>query len=351
MEPVDLKTVSQQPRDPRKVAVMHGRDLRARQWMYDWLRRIGLVPLEWSHLVELTAKGTPYSGEAVEAAFDTAQAVVVLFTPDEIGMLHPELNSKEGAASDDGAQPRLNVVLEAGMALQSHQDQTILVEIGTTRPISDLGGRNTVHLTGVAKGLNELANRLENAGCAVDKTGGDWLETGDLEELPALRRIADQNATRLISTPAGGVAAFGPEGSSFRVFRAHGERIECRAHDGERWTSWSEVGTIDEGPIGLGSASIGRGHVEVFALLPRGEVLHNWWRYEDGWQPEFQSLGLPFGEQPATRINAGSREAGHQEVFVEAANGEIAHIWWNRGWCRTSNSATSLGDGWRRFSE
>ena len=172
-EAVEPEPSPQQARDPRKVAVMHGRDSRARQWMYDWLRRIGLEPLEWSQLIARTGKATPYSGEAVEAAFELAQAVVVLLTPDEIGVLHPELNDPD--ANDDGAQPRLNVILEAGMALQSHQDQTVLVEIGATRPISDLGGRNTVRLAGEPDGLNELANRLKGAGCPVNRSGSDWL--------------------------------------------------------------------------------------------------------------------------------------------------------------------------------
>lgn len=340
---------TEQPRDPRKVAVMHGRDLRARQWMYDWLRRIGLEPLEWSHLIALTGQGTPYSGEAVRAAFSRAQAVVVLFTPDEIGVLHPELSSDDGSGDDGGAQPRLNVILEAGMALQSHQDQTVLVEIGLTREISDLGGRNTVRLTGAASGLNALANRLENAGCPVNRTGSDWLETDDLEELPALRRTADQDGAKLVQAPPGGVAAVGPEGSSYRVFRARGERIECRAHNGKRWTSWAEVGSLDEEAVGLAASSIGSGHVEVFVLLPRGEVMHNWWREADGWQPEFLSLGRPFKEERVQRISAGSKGAGHQEVFVEAESGEVGHIWWNRGWRRTKDSATGLGNGWWRF--
>ena len=314
--------------------------------MYDWLRRLELVPLEWGHLVDLTGKAMPYSGEAVEAAFGTAQAVVVLFTPDEIGVLHPELSDGDRAGNDGGAQPRLNVILEAGMALQSHQDQTVLVEIGPTRTISDLGGRNTVRLTGAAKGLSELANRLEGAGCAVDKTGSDWLETGDLEELPALRRTADLKGV----TPPGGLAVVGSTGSSYRVFRARGERIECRVHDGKRWTSWSELGVLAEQPIGLASATVGPGHVEVFALLPGGEVMHNWWRDDDGWQVNFQSLGRPFGRRSVTWISAGSKGAGHQEVFVEAASGEIAHLWWARRWRRTSGSATGLGDGWWRFA-
>ena len=116
--------------DPRKVAVMHGRDREARGWMFDWLRRVGLDPLEWSELVQLTRKATPYNGEAVEAAFSVAQAVVVLLTPDELGALHPDLSDSEDDRLDPVGQARLNVILEAGMAFQSHPMETILVEIG-----------------------------------------------------------------------------------------------------------------------------------------------------------------------------------------------------------------------------
>lgn len=345
-EPTDTESAPQQARDPRSVAVMHGRDLRAREWMYDWLRRIGLKPLEWGHLIAQTGKATPYSGEAVEAAFGLAQAVVVLFTPDEFGILHPELEA--GGNRDDGAQPRLNVILEAGMALQSHQDQTVFVEIGATRPISDLGGRNTVRLSGAADGLNELANRLEGAGCPVDRSGGDWLQTDGLQELHALRRSAGSGRAGLLPIPPGGVAVLG-SGGSLRVFRARGARVECRLHDGERWAGWSEIGSLDDEPVGLAASSLGADHAEVFALLPHGDVMHNWWWEADGWQTEFDSLGRPFGDERARRISAGSREDAHQEVFVEAASGEIGHIWWSRGWRRTKDPAIGLGDGWRRF--
>lgn len=334
-------------RDPRKVAVMHGRDLRARQWMYDWLRRIGLLPQEWGDLVQLTGKGTPYNGEAVEAAFGTAQAVVVLFTPDEIGLLHPDLKGTDGA-DDDGAQPRLNVILEAGMALQSNPDHTILVQLGSTREVSNLAGRNTVYLDGGVRGLHDLARRLENAGCPVSKSSSEWLDTGDLARLSALRRMATPDLAGLLPALPGGLAAVGPSDSFYRVLRAHGAKIECRGHNGKRWSSWSEVGAVDEEAIGLAASGIGGGHVEVFALLPSGQVMHNWWREKDGWQPEFHSLGQPFGEERVNRISAASKGEGHQEVFVEAASGEVGHIWWNRGWRRSGT--TGLGDGWWRFS-
>lgn len=349
--PLELAAEPPQPQeadDPRKVAVMHGRDEKARNWLYDWLRRIGLKPLEWSQLISGTEKATPYSGEAVAAAFATAQAVVVLFTPDEIGALHPDLIVGDGTGEDEAAapQPRLNVILEAGMSLQSHQDQTVLVELGPTRPISDLTGRNTVRLTGSASGLNDLANRLEKAGCPVDRSGNDWLETEELERLPALRRTAD-GVNRTAAGP-GGVAAFGREGAFYSAFRARGIQIQYRNRGDEGWGAWREIGPLEEEPVGLAASSIGDSHVEVFALLPSGEVLRNR-RWEGKWQSRFFSLGSPFGEGEAIRISAGSKGEGHEEVFVESADGEIAHIWWDGDWNQNDDPATRLGDGWWRF--
>lgn len=50
--------------------------------MFDFLRALGLKPLEFGRLVAETAKGAPYIGEVLDHAFEVATAVVVLFTPD-----------------------------------------------------------------------------------------------------------------------------------------------------------------------------------------------------------------------------------------------------------------------------
>ncbi len=338
MEPAP---VAEPLRDPRKVAVMHGRDLEARGWMFDWLRRIGLDPLEWGELVDLTGRGAPYNGEAVAAAFEAAQAVVVLFTPDEIAALHPDLD--RGGNAPEG-QARANVILEAGMALQSHPVETILVEIGSTRAISDLAGRNAVRLDGHPAGLNALASRLKTAGCPVRRDGSDWLDTSVLERLGAHGREVRWPAA------AGGIVATAVEESPYRVFRIRDSRLEERLHHGTHWLGWSEIGTLKSKAIGLAASSLGSGHVEVFVLLEDGEVLHTWWRDDDGWQSVPDSLGRPFGGEPVSRITAASQGEGHQEVFVEAASGAIGHIWYlKRHWRRSSDPSTGLGDGWRRF--
>jgi predicted nucleotide-binding protein len=330
-------------RDSRKVAVMHGRDSEARTWMFDWLRRVGLEPLEWSELVELTGKAAPYNGEAVEAAFSDAQAVVVLLTPDEMGILHPDLRGSEDR-SDPMGQARLNVILEAGMALQSHPKKTVLVEIGRTREISDLAGRNAVRLNGEPARLNDLANRLETAGCAVRRTGEDWLKTSALTALAALRREA------VPSRPRGGIAAIGIDASPYCVVRMRSRILEHRIRNEDGWSGWSQIGTLPTEGIGLAASSLGSGHAEVFILLPNGEVLHTWWLQDSGWHSGFLSLGRPFGDKPAAWITAASTEKGHQEVFVGAGDGEIANIWHLHGrWHPNSMPGTSYSDGWSRF--
>jgi predicted nucleotide-binding protein len=342
-QPVDLGD-SQLDRDPRKVAVMHGRDRDARGWMFDWLRRVGLEPLEWSELVQLTRKATPYNGEAVEAAFSVAQAVVVLLTPDELGSLHPDLSIGEGDRADPAGQARLNVILEAGMAFQSHPMKTILVEIGKTREISDLAGRNSIRLDGDPARLNDLANRLDDAGCAVRRTGGDWLDVSGLRSLAALQR------EYVPPKPSGGIVAIGVEDSPYWVFRLRNGILEARLRDEHGWSGWSQIGVLPADGIGLAASSLGPCHVEVFVLLAGGEVLHTWWRQDSGWHAGFLSLGSPFEDGHVDWITAASTEEGHQEVFVGATDGEIANIWYlGRRWHSNNDPGTSFSDGWSRF--
>lgn len=310
--------------------------------MFDWLRRVGLDPLEWSELVELTRKAAPYNGEAVEAAFSVAQAVVVLLTPDELGSLHPDLSESEDVGP--AGQARLNVILEAGMAFQSHPRETVLVEIGKTREISDLAGRNAIRLNGDPARLNDLANRLEVAGCEVRRTGADWLDTAGLVSLSALRR------EYVPPRPSGGIAAIGVDDSPYWMFRLRGSILESRFRDDKGWSDWSQIGVLPMEGIGLAASSLGHNHAEIFVLLPSGEVLHTWWRQDSGWYAGFDSMGRPFGEKQANWIAAASTEEGHQEVFVGAADGEIANIWYHhRRWHPSADPETSFGDGWSRF--
>ena len=77
--------------DPRKVFVIHGRNEPARKGLFEFLRAIGLDPIEWSEAIQMTGKGSPYIGEVLDTAFASAQAVVVLQTPDDVTYLHESL--------------------------------------------------------------------------------------------------------------------------------------------------------------------------------------------------------------------------------------------------------------------
>ncbi len=80
--------------DPRRVFVVHGRNLPVRNSMFEFLRAIGLDPLEWSEAVHATRKTLPYVGEVLDAAFAMAQAVVVVMTPDDFAWLRPDLQTE-----------------------------------------------------------------------------------------------------------------------------------------------------------------------------------------------------------------------------------------------------------------
>jgi len=128
----------------------------------------------------------------VSVAFRFAQAVVVVLTPDDEARLLPELHGSDEPPHEVGfmGQARPNVLFEAGMALASHPDRTIFVEIGKVRPFSDVAGRHMVRLTGAAATLQAVATRLGNAGCPVNLTGSGWLDESRFKDLDAHSRRA-----------------------------------------------------------------------------------------------------------------------------------------------------------------
>lgn len=164
----------------KKVFVVHGRNLAARDAMFGFLRAIGLEPIEWSTAISATGSASPYIGQALDAAFAMAQAVVVLLTPDDIAYLRPEYaNGEDDPDRSPIPQARPNVLFEAGMAIGRHPERTVLVELGSLRPFSDVAGRHAVRLDNSPQKRNDLASRLKDAGCDVTTSGSDWLSAGE----------------------------------------------------------------------------------------------------------------------------------------------------------------------------
>ena len=224
----DAVTAEASTPDSRKVFVIHGRNEPARRGLFDFLRSIGLSPIEWSQAIAATGKGSPYIGEVLDVAFSTAQAIVVLETPDDIAYLHPSLTYPDDPDTEPQPQPRPNVLFEAGMAMGRNPDRTIIVEMGRVRVFSDIHGRHVVRLDGSVTRRQDLADRLRTAGCLVDLTGRDWHEAGNLES-PA--------------PPGGGL----PLGRKLPSTQARGlPRLDARYHDGGKGSGQVEI--VNYGP-------------------------------------------------------------------------------------------------------
>lgn len=191
------------PKNPKDVFVVHGRNEPLRKAMFDFLRAVGLNPIEWTQAVSLTGEGSPYVGQVLDAAFEHAQAVVVLLTPDEVTYLRPDIVGPDDPETTPAVQARPNVLFEAGMAFGHNAKHTVIVEVGSMRPFSDVGGRHTIHLTNDPESRHAFVQRLRSAECDVNTAGTDWLKTGDFTPpeapgggLPLGRRLPSTVARR-----------------------------------------------------------------------------------------------------------------------------------------------------------
>lgn len=160
----------------KTVFVIHGRDKVARQAVFDFLRAIGLHPIEWNEALAATGRGAPYLGDVLDQVLGTGAAVIVLQTPDD----EVRLKAEHAKGEDDPdlvvhGQARPNVIFEAGMAFARRPDVTVIVEFGKVRPFTDIGGRYIVRLDNTPEMKNRLAGLLRTVGCAVNTSGSDWL--------------------------------------------------------------------------------------------------------------------------------------------------------------------------------
>jgi predicted nucleotide-binding protein len=188
------------------VFVVHGRDEGLRKSMFDFLRALSLNPLEWGKAVIQTKRGgaNPHIDDVIDSAMARVQAVVVIFSPDDLAYLRPCFLTKGEKATEGRpqGQPRPNVIFEAGLALGRHPEKTLLVQVGTVRGFSDIAGKHLVRLNNDASRRTDVVNRLRKIGCAVDVTGTDWLSDGDFtpkkDEKTAGRKKPSKTVPRTI---------------------------------------------------------------------------------------------------------------------------------------------------------
>ena len=150
----------------RAIFVVHGRNERLRRSLFEFLRSVGLRPIEWTRAVAMTREGSPYVGDVLTRALQAAQAIVVLLTPDDVARLSDDLVDDRTTPEDTelSGQPRPNVLFEAGMAYGWDSSRTILVQIGRLRPISDILGRHVLYLSDSPERRQDLLIRLRTAG-------------------------------------------------------------------------------------------------------------------------------------------------------------------------------------------
>jgi predicted nucleotide-binding protein len=189
------KPAKKLPKD-NTIFVVHGRDDALRKSMFDFLRALDLNPKEWDHVLREARGNNPFIGNALDEVMEKAQAVVVMFTPDDLVQLKEQFVGRDERNTEgrQQGQARPNVLFEAGLAMGRHAEKTVLVQVGKMKPFSDVAGRHIVKLSETTESRNDLANRLEKIGCKVDKVGRDWLKAGYF--VPTEPRAAKKRAKR-----------------------------------------------------------------------------------------------------------------------------------------------------------
>ena len=89
-----INTVPKPSEATKNVFVVYGRNLQAREDIFQFLRAIGLNPIEWSEAIKLTGRPNPHVWEILNRAFSEAHAILVLFTPDDEACLREDLRSE-----------------------------------------------------------------------------------------------------------------------------------------------------------------------------------------------------------------------------------------------------------------
>jgi predicted nucleotide-binding protein len=178
-EPAKLKV---KPAKNNTLFVVHGRDNRLNEDFFSLLRALGLNPIEWSKAVAKTKGNNPDVDKIIGGQMKSVQGIVVLISPDEQVRLKSKFSDPAAPTERElQDQARPNVLFEAGWAFGAYPDKTLLVRVGNTRPISDLGGKHIVKLSNAPASRKELAQRLKKIKFKVDTEGTSWLTEGDFD--------------------------------------------------------------------------------------------------------------------------------------------------------------------------
>jgi hypothetical protein len=172
--------------DPRKVFIIHGRDSAAPEQMAIFLRSLGLIPLSFGE-VRKEMGGAVHVMDVVARGMREAQAVLALFTPDELVSLRQDLREPQAAADEnDRWQARPNVLFEAGVAYGIDRERVAFVLFGDATLFSDIAAVHCFSPTNDSRpksnraGLRDL---LGNGLKCVINTSNEWMIAGDFDKV------------------------------------------------------------------------------------------------------------------------------------------------------------------------
>jgi predicted nucleotide-binding protein len=140
--------VSTQP----TVFLVHGRDTEARDAITEFLEAMGVKVVTWADALSALDLSDRDIWRIVGKGFALSDAVIVLSTPDEVGLLRSELWRRHDSPTARGPrfQPRQNVLLELGYALFKGESSTIHVTVGDVAPPTDRDGKWTARIPTMA---------------------------------------------------------------------------------------------------------------------------------------------------------------------------------------------------------
>lgn len=154
--------------DGRSVFIVHGRDIHNRDALVKLLKQMDVKPITWNEAASQSSSQETL--RIVEAGMSLAQAIIVLFTPDDLAKLQDNfLVPRDGNHErNPTGQARPNVILEAGMAYAKAPDRTVFARVGHLREISDISGFNWVDLGNDYDSRDRLRRELAKANVRLD---------------------------------------------------------------------------------------------------------------------------------------------------------------------------------------
>lgn len=178
--------------DPKKVFLIHGRNVEAQKQMRMFLRSLGLIARPFED-IRATLPGSATITDVINKGMNDAQGVIALFTPDEFASLRPEFRKSHDPEKEKQRwQARPNVIFEAGLASGRDPDRVVWVLLGDVELFSDVAGVHILRPRNEVKGDRTTLRNLLGGGmkCDIDQESTEWHDAGDFEAcIKALQEV------------------------------------------------------------------------------------------------------------------------------------------------------------------